>query len=43
MIEDDLTWEERKTKWLFSEAVMRKERRGVRVWIGNGRTMIEKE
>lgn len=39
-IEGDLTWEERKTKW-FREAVMREERREARIWIRNGRAMIE--
>lgn len=39
--EDDLKWEER--RWLFKEVVMAKERRGARVWVGNGRMTVEGE
>lgn len=43
-IEDDLTWEERRSRWKFRETVVAEERKGTRVWIGSGgKVMIEGE
>lgn len=42
-IEDGLTWKERRSRWLFKEAVMAQERRGAKVWVRNGRVAIERE
>lgn len=38
-IKDDLTWEERRVRWRFREAMKEEEMRGARVWIGSSNLM----
>jgi len=41
MIEDDLTWRERKMKWKLEEIARQERERGKRVWVGYGKIQIE--
>lgn len=42
-IKENLTWLERRAKWKVREAAMEEQRKGAKVWIGNGRVLIEEE
>ncbi|KMQ87126.1 hypothetical protein RF55_13685 [Lasius niger] len=40
-IEEDLTWEERRSKWMIREIARREEKEGKKVWIGKRGLQIE--
>lgn len=40
-IEDDLTWKERRAKWMLMQVAIRKEAEGRKVWLKQGRIQIE--